>query len=475
MKMSIKIFGVFILSVFFNYSYGQEGNYKFENYGNEPALLTGNVTASISDLALTYYNPARLVFVDTTKFLISIKAYQFDKFTYENKLGEGKNISDSEFNGIPSMIAGEFNVKFLPNHKFAYSLISRYRTERGIAYESGILDNSTVVGIEDSSGSLINIDFQTKLKDEWFGLTWAHKINDNFSIGASTFFSVYQFREKGELLISEQGVDGGVSLLSDKLDYEQSAYGLFLKLGMAYRIADIEIGANISLPYIGISNDASLLIQDFSSGVRFEDKFLFYNGKGLKNKRKTALEMALGMGVPIGKDKRSKIRLNVEWHSKINEYEKITLPASVLNDNTEQSKFNEEFKTVINFGAGMNLFLTSNATLFLSVSSDFNAFISSVSILDELFNSEKNVNVFNDFWHFGLGTDLKTRWGDLYTGFIYSYTSTNVKEPPPVISQNIYQFAEGALGGVKYQRLRVVIGFEIPIFIKLNKLKNKLK
>jgi len=47
MKMSSKLFGVFILSVFFNYSYGQEGNYKFENYGNEAALLTSNVTASI--------------------------------------------------------------------------------------------------------------------------------------------------------------------------------------------------------------------------------------------------------------------------------------------------------------------------------------------------------------------------------------------------------------------------------------------
>jgi len=148
------------------------------------------------------------------------------------------------------------------------------------------------------------------------------------------------------------------------------------------------------------------------------------------------------------------------------------LTTSVLNDNFEQSHFNEEFKTVINFGVGMNLFLTSNATLFLSVSSDFNAFISSLSILDELNNSKKNVNVFSDFWHFGLGTDLKTRWGDLYTGVIYSYTSTNVKEPPPVINENIYQFAEGALGDVKYQRLRVVIGFDIPIF---NNLKNKLK
>ncbi|WP_297690946.1 hypothetical protein [uncultured Eudoraea sp.] len=43
---------------------GQEGNYKFDNYGNQSMLLNGNVTGSATDLGLAYYNPARLVFVD---------------------------------------------------------------------------------------------------------------------------------------------------------------------------------------------------------------------------------------------------------------------------------------------------------------------------------------------------------------------------------------------------------------------------
>ena len=39
---------------------GQQGNYKYNNYGNRSIILSGNVTGSVTDMGLTYYNPARL-------------------------------------------------------------------------------------------------------------------------------------------------------------------------------------------------------------------------------------------------------------------------------------------------------------------------------------------------------------------------------------------------------------------------------
>lgn len=446
---------------------GQEGNYKLENYGNESALLTGNVTGSISDLALTYYNPSKLSFLEETKFLISVKAYQLDKFSYENNHGEGKEVSDAQFNGIPSMIAGEFNVGFLPNHKFAYSLISRYRTDRSLLYESGIIDNGLVGGIDDAQASLVNIDLRTKIKDEWFGLTWAYKLNDNLGVGASAFLSIYDFKEKGELLISGLQSDNSTVLLSNKIDYAQKAYGLFVKLGMTYNVSDIDLGANISLPYLGIYNDASILVQELTAGLGTEgDSFELFDEEGLKNKRKTALGVAVGAGIPVGKIKRSKIHLNVEWYSKVKEYERITLPDNVLDDNPDQSQFNEEFKSVINFGAGANLFLSKNATLILSVSSDFNAHVSSINILEELNQNEENINAFDNFWHLGLGTELSMKWGDLYTGFVYSQTSTRVNQSSDLIPGDINETIKGALGGLKYERFRLIIGVDLPSFKK---------
>ena len=53
-----------------------QGNYKQENYGNRSILLNGNVTGSVSDLGLTYYNPARLAMIENVAFAINAKTYE---------------------------------------------------------------------------------------------------------------------------------------------------------------------------------------------------------------------------------------------------------------------------------------------------------------------------------------------------------------------------------------------------------------
>jgi len=471
MRRWLNIFSLSIISGLLTFVYGQEGNYKLENYGNEAALLNGNVTGSISDLSLTYYNPSKLSFIEESKFLISVKAYQWSQLSVENNYGDGKEVSDSEFNAIPSMIAGEFSLDVLPNHKFAYSLISRYRTDRTLVYKSGIIENGPVGGIEDAQASIVNIDLRTKLNDEWFGLTWAHKLNDNFGVGASAFLSIYDFKERGELLISALEDNDEVALLLNRINYGQKAYGIFLKLGMTYNISDIELGANISLPYLGVYNDASIFVQELTGGI--DDNFELHDEDGLNSKRKTALGVAVGAGIPIGRNKKSKIHLNAEWFSKVDEYERISLPDNVMDENRNQSQFNEEFKSTFNFGIGANIFFSPKVTLILSGSSDFNAHVSSVNILDELNRNEENVNLFGDFWHIGLGTDLSIAWGNIYTGITYSQTSTNVNRSDDFIPEDIDQSAEGALGGVEYQRFRVIIGVDLPSFKK--KFEDKLE
>ncbi|MEP1799492.1 MAG: hypothetical protein ABJJ25_17355, partial [Eudoraea sp.] len=61
----------------------QEGNYKFENYGNQTVLLNGNVTGSANDLGLTFYNPARLALLDKPSFVIAGKAYEWSKYSFK--------------------------------------------------------------------------------------------------------------------------------------------------------------------------------------------------------------------------------------------------------------------------------------------------------------------------------------------------------------------------------------------------------
>ena len=134
-KCGIKIFAIFI---FFGitFSVHSQGNYRIENYGNLSILLSGNVTGSVSDLGLTYYNPARLPIVEGNVFTLNAKSYQLNKVTLNDVFQDQKKIRDSEFEGIPSMIAGTFSIKNWDKSKFAYSFISRRNQELKFNYRT---------------------------------------------------------------------------------------------------------------------------------------------------------------------------------------------------------------------------------------------------------------------------------------------------------------------------------------------------
>jgi hypothetical protein len=91
-------------------SFGQQANYKFNNFGNRSILLSGNVTGSVTDLGLVYYNPSRLTEVENTGFAFNARAYQLSSLKLSNFLGEDSRVSSTNFNGIPSMAGGTFDL-----------------------------------------------------------------------------------------------------------------------------------------------------------------------------------------------------------------------------------------------------------------------------------------------------------------------------------------------------------------------------
>ena len=66
------------------FSYAQQGKYKFNNFGNRSILLSGNVTGSVTDIGLTYYNPSRLTEVENTGFAFNARAYQLSSLKLSN-------------------------------------------------------------------------------------------------------------------------------------------------------------------------------------------------------------------------------------------------------------------------------------------------------------------------------------------------------------------------------------------------------
>ncbi len=448
----------------------QEGNYKFENYGNQSILLNGTVTGSVSDLGLTYYNPARLGLVENPAFTISGKAYEWYNYDFKNVLDTDENLSDSNFNGIPGTVAGTFGIKSLPNHKFAYSLITRYRTDIGVNFSSGIIFDEPTGPVEDVDQRITDISLLSSIKEEWYGISWAHALNENFSIGASIFGSIYEARASGRSFFSVLRTNETVATYTRNLEYKQDIYGLFFKLGAAWRWSQVDIGLNISMPLITLYDDAQVKFEEYLSGLSDieEDRFEFFDLNDLENQKKTALGIALGAGVPVG---RSKLHFNLEWYSKLSEYERISIDEDILAERgLTQSPFNEELRSVFNFGMGAELYLSPTFSLIGSFTSDYSAFIADANLFDLINQSAKNVNILNDFWHFGFGVDMKiNNFGNVVLGGVYSRTSSNIEDQPEIPGDDTSPSVGEPLDvatEIGVERWRFIVGIEFGLLRK---------
>ena len=97
-----------------------QGYYNQENFGNRSILLTGNVTGSVDDLGLAYYNPSRLAIIEEPNFTINAKAFQLGNIKIENVFGRSNKLSDSKFGSLPNLVAGTFKIGGSDKHKFVY-------------------------------------------------------------------------------------------------------------------------------------------------------------------------------------------------------------------------------------------------------------------------------------------------------------------------------------------------------------------
>ena len=460
--MSIRITGIITLalcSILLIPVLAQEGNYRFESYGNQSVLLGGNVTGSAEDLGLTFYNPARLAFIEEPQIVIAGKAFQLINYDLKDVFESEIDIKESNFNGIPSIISGTFNVKFLPNHRFAYAFLSRYRSDLNLNYNSGVRDDLIIGEVDNVVRSFTDIFFRDRLRDEWYGVSWAHKLRDNFAIGASLFGSIYESNGRSEILISAETATGAVLNYSSTVNANQKTYGLFIRVGAAWQLKKVSLGLNVSAPFIAFKQRANLESEEFLSGFGVPDDFFrVLKLDDLENKRRTTTSIAFGMGIPMGK---SKLHLSADYNFPLSEYERLELPDIPEEFGINQSSFLEEYRSVFNYGAGADIFISPSIRLMVSISSDYSATLDSPNLFDVVNQSEENINLFGDFWHYGLGPDFTFKWGKVTLGATYSRSSSRVDSAPDIPDEDDAPLS--LTTAIGFERWRFLLGLEIPL------------
>jgi len=442
-------------------------NYKFENFGNRSILLNGNVTGSVDDLGATYYNPARLALVEDPVFSINAKIYQLTDLKIDNITIDGKDISTSSFDGLPSMVAGTFRLKFLEGHQFAYSLFSRNRSDFSLNYNTDL-----IIGEEDEENPtplnyVGNTTISNKLREYWYGVSWAKSLNSNFSVGASLFFSTYSYN--GGLIQQFNAIDENeqVSIYNFNTSFKQKSYGVFGKIAAAWVFPKVELGINIDLPYLEFSGDGKYKFEEYYSSLDEDDIFTFNDFDDLDAKRKYPLGISVGAGIPI---KKHKLHLNISWNAKTNDYKKIDIPP--LESETEEELptmfFNEELKSTFNFGIGAEIYIVEKVNAYGSFSTDFSPYITSASIIDAANQSGENINFETNYSHYGFGINVSHKWANFILGSVYSRGNSRIVKP--LTAPGSSSSSNDETSNIFINRWRFLVGIEV---LFLDKTMNK--
>ncbi len=439
-----------------------QGYYNSENFGNRSLLLSGNVTGSVDDLGLTYYNPARIALLESPAFSINAKAYQISSLSLKNVFGRDSKLSDSRFEGVPSLLAGTFNIDKWENHHFAYAFLSKQRGRVNINARRLVDEEDFVDEIEGAEEFVSKFNLDNTETDEWFGLTWGTKIRDNFSIGVSTFVSVYNFKGKYDLRLAVLDENDNVSFYNNYVNYGQTSYGIFWKIGMAWKLKGFDLGLNVDLPYVEVVKSGKFNYAEILASNDGSDIFEYGEAKDLDTKRKEPYRNIIWSRYTL---EEKHIHLKVDWHGAVSEYDRLVIPPFDLgNGETDEFKFTEELKSVINFGLGAEVYLSDRVNLFASFSTDSSPLVTSANIFDLVGDPDTDITLTADFMHYGLGVDLKFSKARITIGSTYSTASGDFDRPidfpdpegnAPSLNDDPSEFV--------VTRWRFIVGLEFPI------------
>ncbi|MEC3906983.1 hypothetical protein VOI54_08120 [Tamlana sp. 2201CG12-4] len=439
----------------------QEGNYKFNNFGNRSILLAGNVTGSVSDLGLTYYNPSFLTDVENVGFSLNAKAYQLVSIKLDNPDQQGNQLSNTNFNSASTMAGGVFN---LFDTKFAYSYLTKSNFNTNLNYSSDYLTDDILNLFPEAARHNSKISLNSHIKDDWAGLAWAHKFDDAFSIGVSAFASIYSYTGKSIISHTLASSSNDISFFQNTIGFKQKSYGLFFKIGANYRFPKFDLGLNINLPYLSIIDSGNFEYSKTIAGVSSEhDLYIDTIHDNLSSKRQEPLGISIGAGVPI---KKGKLYFNVDYVSGIDNYNRLDIPNIDTGDEELRPvNFDEERKAVFNFGIGAELEVSERLKAYSGFTTDFNANKNSANIFDISSDDSKQVNIGENFYHLSFGVDWKLKWLSLISGITYANSKSSFISP--------YQIDFGASdinsnidSQIKYTRWQFVIGIDIPVLSK---------
>jgi len=312
--------------------------------------------------------------------------------------------------------------------------------------------------------------YDSEVSEFWAGLSWAHQVRDNVSVGISGFlalrdqsFNTVQFgrmtNNNSEFIASEDS-------FSNMEFY--NVRGL-LKFGAAADFDALKIGATLTTPSVSlygkgtVAGGAGRFKEDDTIGYLSDDR-----QEDLDADYKTPLSLALGLEYAI--TQKTSVAATIEWFAKQKRYDVITPYSKNLfasgglfdADSQEVLKVEDKADSVVNYAIAVEHAFSNKIKGYLGFRTDFSSF---PGYDEEASYNKMGLNNW-DIYHITVGIARQGESSELALGFTYSFGSQDnfeqlAKINPADRSGDDYILARNSEGkaSADYQALGLIIGY----------------
>lgn len=414
-------------------SFAQDSNYWANQYGSRSALMGGAVVGGVRDTSAGYYNPGALGFIEDTSINVSGNAYSYGKLSLENGTGTGEDIESSSVQATPTMLSGIYKLDNSHEHTFGYTFLTRtdvsHKFTGRVDRRQNVLQDSYSPGDEEFIGQT-NLDYS--VKEYWLGGSYAYKISNNISLGATLFGGLRS--GKGTNLYFARAVteDGDLSSVSSTNTYDYYNLRGFGKFGAAADFKPLKLGLTFTTPSFDIAGDGEVTTDITLNDVYLTDEtgseFVSVTGNdrqdGLDAKVKSPFSVALGAEYEIESTKTT-IGLTSEYFDSLGTYSVIspTERAFLRPSTTDFGVSNRDFlqiysaaDRVLNTALAVEQPIDEKWKGYLS----FRADKSYAKFDNDALGDNANLAKYN-LYHVVLGTSYRTDKSETSVGLQYSY------------------------------------------------------
>ncbi|MGE6760512.1 hypothetical protein ACQKGO_21015 [Corallococcus interemptor] len=432
----------------------QDAHYTTRQFGNRAWLLGGAFVGNPNDISAVYYNPGALALLGAPELELTGSVYEYTRLKVQDGQGEGKDLSDSNVDVLPSLIAGSLRFGFLGKSRLAYSLLTR----QGFSYSlqsRGTRTGTDLAGVPGLDMLSTDVRLDQSVSEFWTGVSWAYPVTEHLGLGLTPFVATRHHELRFQTQAQGSGAAGERLLATLGRDLEFDHIRVLLKLGASYQQGPWALGLSVTTPSVAIWGRGSVGFERAvqSQGVDTNAPAAVFDfQEDLPAHYRSSWSAAFGVSRSFGES--TAVYASVEGYARVSSITLVDAQPIVPRDTTESIDGDYAFalKPVLNGALGVEQALGDRVRVYLSGHTDFSA-LEQTQATNALVGGWDLYHVASGI-HFVLGRSRFTLGGDLAWGnkqtTRFAETLQQLGLSAPMRAQDVHYFQATLLIGASF-------------------------